>query len=46
MCLTRRRGLFALKKKNGGKFPVHAKKAVKATAATKAPRCAEIETLD
>jgi large subunit ribosomal protein L6e len=34
----KRRGLFALKKKNGGKFPVHAKKAVAAPAATKAPR--------
>jgi len=34
----KRRGLFALKKKNGGKFPVHAKKAKACTAATKAPR--------
>lgn len=36
----RRRGLFALKKKNGGKFPVTAKKAAPAAKATKAPRCA------
>jgi large subunit ribosomal protein L6e len=34
----KRRGLFALKKKNGGKFPVHAKKAEVAPVATKAPR--------
>ena len=36
-----RRGLFALKKKNGGKFPTHAKKAAAAVAATKAPRYAD-----
>ena len=36
---SRRRGLFALKKNNGGKFPVHAKKAVAKAAAVKAPRC-------
>lgn len=34
----KRRGLFALKKKNGGKFPTHAKKAAPAAVATKAPR--------
>ncbi|KAG1681323.1 hypothetical protein FOA52_007369 [Chlamydomonas sp. UWO 241] len=34
----KRRALFALKKKNGGKFPVHAKKAAPAPAASKAPR--------
>eukprot|EP00798_Chlamydomonas_sp_ICE-L_P009446 gene9446-8903_t len=34
----KRRGLFALKKKNGGKFPVHAKKAVAPAAKTKASR--------
>eukprot|EP00955_Chlamydomonas_euryale_P046869 353522-Chlamydomonas_euryale.AAC.8 len=38
--LTRRRGLAALKKKNGGKFPTHAKKVAPVAAATKAPRCA------
>lgn len=31
-------GLFALKKKNGGKFPVHKKAEKKPAAATKAPR--------
>lgn len=36
--MHRRKGLFALKKKNGGKFPTHAKKAVAAAAAAKAPR--------
>lgn len=34
----KRRGLFALKKKNGGKFPTHAKAAAPAAAAAKAPR--------
>eukprot|EP00798_Chlamydomonas_sp_ICE-L_P029757 gene29757-5174_t len=34
----KRRGLFALKKKNGGKFPVHAKKVVAPAAKTKASR--------
>eukprot|EP00955_Chlamydomonas_euryale_P106457 365706-Chlamydomonas_euryale.AAC.9 len=35
---SNRRGLAGLKKKNGGKFPTHAKKAAPAPAATKAPR--------
>lgn len=34
----KRRGLFALKKKNGGKFPTHAKKVKAAEAPAKAPR--------
>jgi large subunit ribosomal protein L6e len=34
----KRRGLFALKKKNGGKFPVHAKAQKPAPAEGKAPR--------
>lgn len=34
----RRKGLFAIKKKNGGVFPTHAKKVVAAAAATRAPR--------
>jgi large subunit ribosomal protein L6e len=34
----KRRGLWALKKKNGGKFPVHPKQQKPAAAATKAPR--------
>ncbi|KAG2487381.1 hypothetical protein HYH03_013950 [Edaphochlamys debaryana] len=34
----KRKGLWAIKKKNGGKFPTHAKKAAPAPAATKAPR--------
>ena len=34
----KRRGLFALKKKNKGKFPVHPKKAAAPAAATKGPR--------
>ncbi|KAK3268816.1 60S ribosomal protein L6 [Cymbomonas tetramitiformis] len=33
-----RRGLWAIKAKNGGKFPVHAKKAQEADKATKAPK--------
>lgn len=33
-----RRGLWAIKAKNGGKFPVHAKKAVAEEKAAKAPR--------
>eukprot|EP00238_Polyblepharides_amylifera_P013727 CAMPEP_0196598206 /NCGR_PEP_ID=MMETSP1081-20130531/94188_1 /TAXON_ID=36882 /ORGANISM="Pyramimonas amylifera, Strain CCMP720" /LENGTH=224 /DNA_ID=CAMNT_0041923873 /DNA_START=412 /DNA_END=1086 /DNA_ORIENTATION=+ len=33
-----RRGLWAIKKKNGGKFPVHAKKAVAEAAPTKAQK--------
>lgn len=36
--VCRRKGLFALKKKNGGKFPTHAKKVKAAPAAAKAPR--------
>lgn len=34
----KRRGLFALKKKNGGKFPVHQKAEKKAAPATRPPR--------
>jgi len=33
-----RRGLWAIKAKNGGKFPVHAKKATETAKATKAPK--------
>lgn len=38
LVVCRRRALFAIKKKNGGKFPTHPKKAAAAEAATKAPR--------
>ncbi|PNH01041.1 60S ribosomal protein L6 [Tetrabaena socialis] len=34
----KRKGLWAIKKKNGGKFPSHAKKVAAAPAAAKAPR--------
>ena len=34
----KRRGLWAIKKKNGGKFPVHEKKAKEEAAATKVGR--------
>lgn len=34
----KRRGLWAIKAKNGGKFPVHAKKAAEEPAAKKAPK--------
>ena len=37
-CERRRKGLFAIKKKNGGKFPKHAAKAVKPAAAAKVQR--------
>lgn len=37
-CYCRRKGLWAIKKKNGGKFPTHPKKAAAAVAEAKAPR--------